>query len=39
MNTFKQKSLYAALAGMGALGAVGVAQAVSTSIRMDWVRS
>lgn len=29
MNTFKQKSLYAALAGLGALGATGIAQAVS----------
>ena len=31
MNTFKQKSLYAALAGLGALGATGVAQAVSVN--------
>jgi len=29
MNTFKQKSLYAALAGLGALGATGAAQAVN----------
>jgi ribosomal protein S28E/S33 len=31
MNTFKHKSLYAALAGLGALGAPGVAQAVSVN--------
>jgi len=31
MNTFKQKSLYAALAGLGALGATGVAEAVSVN--------
>jgi len=31
MNTFKHKSLYAALAGLGALGATGVAQAVSVN--------
>ena len=31
MNTFKQKSLYAALAGLGALGATGAAQAVSVN--------
>jgi hypothetical protein len=31
MNTFKHKSLYAALAGLGALGAAGVAQAVSVN--------
>src|SRR6476659_8850327 len=29
MNIFKKKSLYAALAGIGALGAVGAAQAVN----------
>ena len=29
MNTFKKKSLCAALAGIGALGMVGAAQAVS----------
>src|SRR5215210_6401525 len=29
MNTFKQKSLYAALAGLGALGATGAAEAVN----------
>ena len=29
MNTFKHKSLYAALAGLGALGVTGAAQAVS----------
>ena len=29
MNIFKKKSLYAALAGMGALGAAGAAQAVN----------
>ena len=28
MNSFQRKSLYAALAGAGALGAVGTAQAV-----------
>lgn len=31
MNTFKQKSLYAALAGLGALGATGAAQAVNVN--------
>jgi hypothetical protein len=31
MNTFKQKSLYAALAGVAALGATGAAQAVSVN--------
>ena len=31
MNTFKQKSLYAALAGLGALGVAGAAQAVSVN--------
>jgi hypothetical protein len=31
MNTFKHKSLYAAIAGLGALGATGVAQAVSVN--------
>ena len=31
MNTFKHKSLYAALAGLGALGATGGAQAVSVN--------
>ena len=31
MNTFKHKSLYAALAGLGALGATGIAQAVSVN--------
>jgi hypothetical protein len=31
MNTFKHKSLYAALAGLSALGATGVAQAVSVN--------
>src|SRR4029450_1486135 len=31
MNTFKHKSLYAALAGLGALGATGVAEAVSVN--------
>jgi hypothetical protein len=31
MNTFKHKSLYAALAGLGALGATGAAQAVSVN--------
>jgi hypothetical protein len=31
MNTFKHKSLYAAVAGLGALGAAGVAQAVSVN--------
>ena len=31
MNTFKQKSLYAVLAGLGALGATGAAQAVSVN--------
>jgi hypothetical protein len=31
MNTFKHKSLYAALAGLSALGAAGVAQAVSVN--------
>jgi hypothetical protein len=31
MNTFKHKSLYAALAGLGALGATGVAQAVAVN--------
>ncbi len=29
MKTFKQKSLYAALAGVSALGATGAAQAVN----------
>src|SRR5689334_24747670 len=29
MNTFKRKSLYAALAGVGALGVTGAAQAVN----------
>ena len=28
MNTFNKKSLYAAIAGLGALGAVGTAEAV-----------
>ncbi len=31
MNTFKHKSLYAAVAGLGALAATGVAQAVSVN--------
>ena len=31
MNTFKRKSLYAALAGLGALGATGAAQAVNVN--------
>jgi hypothetical protein len=31
MNTFKQKSLYAALAGLSALGATGIAEAVSVN--------
>src|ERR1700687_5673083 len=31
MNTFKRKSLYAALAGLGALGATGAAQALSVN--------
>ncbi|MCC7328463.1 MAG: hypothetical protein IT521_16820 [Burkholderiales bacterium] len=31
MNTFKHKSLYAAVAGLGALSAAGVAQAVSVN--------
>jgi len=31
MNTFKHKSLYAALAGLSALGATGIAQAVSVN--------
>ncbi len=31
MNTFKRKSLYAALAGVGALGATGAAQAVNVN--------
>ena len=31
MNTFKKKSLYAALAGVSALGATGAAQAVSVN--------
>jgi hypothetical protein len=31
MNTFKHKSLYAALAGLSALGAAGTAQAVSVN--------
>jgi len=31
MNTFKHKSLYAAVAGLSALGATGVAQAVSVN--------
>lgn len=31
MNTFKHKSLYAALAGLGALGVTGAAQAVSVN--------
>jgi hypothetical protein len=31
MNTFKRKSLYAALAGVGALGVTGAAQAVNVS--------
>ena len=31
MNTFKKKSLYAALAGVGALGATGAAQAVNVN--------
>jgi len=31
MNTFKHKSLYAALAGLGALSAAGVSQAVSVN--------
>src|SRR2546423_15706671 len=31
MNTFKRKSLYAALASVGALGATGVAQAVNVN--------
>ena len=31
MNTFKRKSLYAALAGIGALGATGAAQAVNVN--------
>ena len=31
MNTFKHKSLYVALAGLGALGATGAAQAVSVN--------
>jgi hypothetical protein len=31
MNTFKKKSLYAALAGIGALGAAGAAQAVNVN--------
>jgi hypothetical protein len=31
MNTFNKKSLYAALAGLGALGATGTAQAVSVN--------
>ncbi len=31
MNTFKKKSLYAALAGIGALGATGAAQAVNVN--------
>ena len=31
MNTFKHKSLYAALAGLGALGATGAAEAVSVN--------
>jgi len=31
MNTFKQKSLYAAVAGLGALAAAGTAQAVSVN--------
>src|SRR2546430_8203073 len=31
MNTFKRKSLYAALAGVSALGATGAAQAVNVN--------
>src|SRR5450755_50542 len=31
MNTFKRKSLHAALAGLGALGATGAAQAVNVN--------
>ena len=31
MNTFKRKSLYAALAGVSALGAAGAAQAVNVN--------
>jgi len=31
MNTFKRKSLYAALAGLGALGATGAAEAVNVN--------
>ena len=31
MNTFKRKSLYAALAGVGALGVTGAAQAVNVN--------
>ena len=31
MNTFKQKSLYAVVAGLSALGATGAAQAVSVN--------
>ena len=31
MNTFKRKSLYAALAGAGALGVTGAAQAVNVN--------
>ena len=36
MNIFKKKSLCAALAGIGALGAVGAAQAVNLSVTYDY---